>query len=246
MPFGAPSAANIIGMYAQRHFHEFGTTREQMGQIAIVQRENAAKNPDAIYREPLSMQDYLASRMIAEPFCLFDCDVPTDFCVAVLVSRDDSVYGLRRPAIKVEAISTARPGRPSWEAFDDPTTMPLRDAGTALWKRTELTVADVDFAQLYDGFSFIAMTWLEALGFCGRGESGPFIEDGDRIRLGGELPINTQGGQLSAGRMHGWGLVPEACRQLWGECGELQVHDARVGVIASGGGIIGGAALLTR
>jgi acetyl-CoA acetyltransferase len=246
MPFGAPSAANIIGMYAQRHFHEFGTTREQMGQIAVVERENAIRNPLAIYREPMTIEDYLASRMISEPFCLYDCDVPSDFGVAVLVSRDDSVYGLRKPPIKVQTFSTARHGRPSWEAFDDPSTMPLRDAGQALWARTDLTPADVDFAQVYDGFSFIAMTWLEALGFCGRGESGAFIEGGDRIRLGGQLPINTQGGQLSAGRMHGWGLVPEACRQLWDECGDLQVAGAEVGVVASGGGIIGGAALLTR
>jgi acetyl-CoA acetyltransferase len=247
MPFGAPSAANVIGMYAQRHFHEHGTTREQMAQIALVARENAMRNPDAIYRTPLSMDEYLSSRMISEPFCLYDCDVPTDFCVAVLVSRDDSVYGLRRPPVRIQAISTSRPGRPSWEGFDDLTTMPLRDAGAALWRRTELTPADVDFAQLYDGFSFIAMTWLEALGFCGRGESGSFIEGGDRIRLDGELPLNTNGGQLSAGRMHGWGLVPEACLQLWGEAGDRQIAgDPEVGVIASGGGIIGGAALLTR
>jgi acetyl-CoA acetyltransferase len=247
MPFGAPSAANIIAMYAQRHFHEFGTTREQMAQIVLVQRENATKNSDAIFRTPLTLTDYLDSRMISEPFCLYDCDVPTDFCVAVLVSRDDSVSGLRRTPVKVEAIGTSRWGRPSWEAFDDLTTMPLRDAGASLWRRTDLTPADVDFAELYDGFSFIAMVWLEALGFCGRGESGAFVEGGDRIRIGGQLPVNTQGGQLSAGRMHGWGLVPEACRQLWGEAGELQVPGSpQVGVIASGGGIIGGAALLTN
>jgi acetyl-CoA acetyltransferase len=247
LPFGAPSAANIIAMYAQRHFHEFGTTREQMGQIALVQRENAGRNPDAIYRAPLTMDDYLAARMISEPFCLYDCDVPADFCAAVIVSRADSVSGLRRPPVAIEALSTSRRSRPAWEGFDDLSTMPLRDAGKALWNRTSLTTADVDVAQIYDGFSFIAMAWLEALGFCGRGESGPFLEGGDRIRLDGELPMNTQGGQLSAGRMHGWGYLPEACAQLWGEAGDRQVPgEPEVALVASGGGVIGAAVLLTR
>jgi len=246
MPFGAPSAANIIAMYAQRHFHEFGTTREQMGQIALIARENATMNPLAIYRTPLTMEEYLSSRMISEPFCLYDCDVPTDFCAAVIISRTDSVYGLRRTPVTFEAISSTRRSRPSWEGFDDLTTMPLRDAGAALWQRTSLRPSDVDVAQIYDGFSYIALAWLEALGFCGRGEGGPFLEGGRRIALDGELPMNTQGGQLSAGRMHGWGLIPEACRQLWGECESRQVAgDPRVAVVASGGGIVAGAALLT-
>jgi acetyl-CoA acetyltransferase len=100
---------------------------------------------------------------------------------------------------------------------------------------------------LYDGFSFIAMAWLEALGFCGKGESGPFIEDGKRISLDGELPINTYGGQLSGGRMHGWGYVPEACVQLWGEGGSRQVPGGpAVAAVGVGGGIYAGALLLTR
>lgn len=247
LPFGAPSAANIIGMYAQRHFHEFGTTREQMAQIALVQRANARLNPDAIYREPLTLDEYLGARMVSEPFCLFDCDVPTDFGAAVVVSRVDASRNLRHPPVKIEALSMTRRSRPSWYGFDDLTTMPLRDAGRDLWSRTSLRPSDVDVAQIYDGFSFIAMVWLEALGFCGRGESGQFVEGGARISLGGELPINTQGGQLSAGRMHGWGLIPEACAQLWGESGARQVAgDPKVAVVAAGGGLIAAAALLIK
>jgi acetyl-CoA acetyltransferase len=247
LPFGAPSAANIISMYAQRNFHVFGTTREQLGQIAVVQRENAGRNPDAIYRQSLSLEEYLGARMISEPLCLFDCDVPTDFCSAVVVSRGDSVSALRRRPVFVDAVSTSRHSRPTWEQATDLTTMPaLHDAGSRLWTKTDLRPADVDVAGIYDGFSFIALAWLEALGFCGRGEAGAFLEGGDRIRLNGELPINTEGGQLSAGRMHGWGYLPEVCTQLWGEAGERQVPgDPEVGLVAAGGGIIGAAALLT-
>ena len=125
--------------------------------------------------------------------------------------------------------------------------MMCRDAGAALWERTDYQPEDVDLAQLYDGFSFIALSWLEALGLCGRGESGPFIEGGSRIARDGVLPLNTNGGQLSAGRMHGWGYVGEACTQLWGEGGERQVEPRpKVAAVGSGGGIFAGALLLAR
>jgi acetyl-CoA acetyltransferase len=247
LPFAAPSAGNHIAMYAQRHFHEYGTTREQMAQISLVERANAGKYEKGIYRDPLTMEDYLSARMITEPFCLFDCDIPIDFSAAVIVSRADATGGLRKPPVHIDATSTAMRSRMSWDQFDDLTTMVLRDAGADLWQHTDLRPADVDLAEIYDGFSFIAMAWLEALGFCGKGESGPFIEGGTRIALDGELPINTNGGQLSSGRMHGWGYLPEACKQLWGEGGERQVpNDPEVAVVASGGGTFAGALLLTR
>jgi acetyl-CoA acetyltransferase len=246
MPWGAPSVANMIAMYAMRHFHEFGTTREQMGQIALVERANAGKNPLGIYREPLTMSDYLSARMISEPFGLFDCDVPIDFCTAVVVSRSDTWSGLRRAPIVVDSFSTAARGRASVVQFEDMTTMPLRDASAALWRASDLTPADVDLALLYDGFTWIAMAWLEALGFCGRGESGPFVEGGQRISIDGDLPLNPHGGQLSSGRMHGWGYVPEACIQLWGEAGDRQVSDPEIAVVGCGGGLFAGALLLTK
>ncbi len=125
--------------------------------------------------------------------------------------------------------------------------MALRDAGAMLWERTDLTPADVDVAQLYDGFSFIALTWLESLGFCGKGEGGPFIEGGKRIALDGEIPLNTNGGQLSGGRLHGYGFLHEACLQLWGEGGARQVPSGpEVAVAAAGGGPLAGCLLLTR
>ncbi len=247
LPFGAASAACWIAMYARRHMHEFGTTREQMAQIALNARHNAGLNPKAIYRDPMSLDDYLSARIISTPFVLYDCDVPVDGCTAVVVSSLEAARDLRRPPLRVESVGSAIHGRPSWDQFDDLTTMAMRDAGAMLWQRTDLRPSDVDVAELYDGFSFLAMSWLESLGFCGKGESGPFIEGGGRIALDGELPLNTHGGQLSAGRLHGYGFLHEACVQLWGEGGERQVpDDPRIGVAAAGGGPLGGCLLLAR
>jgi acetyl-CoA acetyltransferase len=251
LPFGAPSAAQWIAMMAQRHFHEFGTTREQLAQIAVNARKNAAHNPRAIYADPMTLDDYFAARMISEPFCLFDCDVPCDGATAVVVSRTEAARDLRKPPLVVESAGTAIRGRPSWDQWDDLTTMSVRDAGKSLWERTHLTPAEVDVVEAYDGFSFITMAWLEALGFCGRGESGPFIEGGQRIAVDGELPLNTNGGQLSAGRLHGYGFLWEACVQLWGEGGGRQVHreDGRLpqlAVAAAGGGPTASCLLLSR
>jgi len=247
LPYGAPSAANWIAMMARRHFHEYGTTREQLAGIALNGRRNAVRNPKAIYTDPMTLDDYLSVRMVSDPLCLYDCDVPSDGSTAVIVSRADATDATRKPPIQVEAVGTAIKGRPSWDQWDDLTTMALRDAAAMLWQRTDLTPADVDVAELYDGFSFIALCWLEALGFCGKGEGGPFVEGGTRIAPDGEIPLNTHGGQLSAGRLHGYGFLHEACLQLWGDGGERQVAgDPQVAVAAAGGGPLAGCLLLTR
>jgi len=247
LPYGAASAAVWIAMMAKRHFHEFGTTREQLGQIAINARRNAAGNPNAIFDEPMSLEDYLGVRMVSEPFCLYDCDIPVDGSTAIVVSHVDHARDLRRKPLRVEAVGSALHGRPSWDQFDDLTTMALRDAAKMMWQRTDLEPADVDVAELYDGFSFIALAWLEALGFCGKGEGGPFIEGGANIAREGTIPLNTHGGQLSAGRLHGYGFLHEACVQLWGEGGARQVPgDPETAIAAAGGGPLGGCLLLTR
>jgi acetyl-CoA acetyltransferase len=251
IPYGAVSAGNWLAMVAQRRMYEFGLTREQLGAIAINNRANAALNPKAIYTDPMSMDDYLAARMITTPLCLFDCDAPCDGSTVVIVSHRDVASDLDHPAVHVNAIGTALRGRPSWDQFDDMTMMAARDAGASVWERTELTPADVDTAQLYDGFSILTVVWLESLGFCGRGESGPFIEGGGNIARDGLLPLNTAGGQLSGGRLHGFGLIHEACVQLRGEGGARQVVRAggrmpEVAAVANGGGPIAGTMLLTR
>jgi acetyl-CoA acetyltransferase len=247
LPFGAASAAVWIAMMAQRHFHEYGTTREQLAWIALSARRHAALNPRAIYREPLGLADYLAARMISTPFCLYDCDVPVDGSTAFVISRADLARDLPHPPLRFEAVGCALRGRPSWDQWDDLTTMALRDASKMLWARTDLRPGDVDVAELYDGFSFIALCWLEALGFCGKGEGGPFVAGGERIGLAGEIPLNTHGGQLSGGRLHGYGFLHEACVQLWGEAGERQVAPRpEVAVAGAGGGPLGGCLLLTH
>jgi acetyl-CoA acetyltransferase len=246
IPFGVLSSANLAALSCQRHFEVYGTTREQLAQIPLNGRRNARLNPKAIFREPLTLEDYLSARLISTPFGLYDCDVPIDGSTALVVSHVDAARDAPKPAVCVHAVGTALKGRPSWEQWDDLTTMGSRDAAAHLWSRSELGPGDVDVAELYDGFSFLALAWLEALGFCQPGESGPFVEGGKRIALDGELPLNTDGGQLSAGRLHGFGLLHEACLQLRGEAGARQVPDAEVAVVANGGGPVAGCALLTR
>jgi acetyl-CoA acetyltransferase len=251
LPFGAVSAVNWIALVARRRMEEFGLTREQLAQIALNARANAALNPKAVYRDPLTMDDYLAARMISTPLCLYDCDAPCDGSTAVVVSRVAHAPDLDHPACHVHAVGTALRGRPSWDQFDDLTTMAARDAGASMWERADLRPSDVDVAQLYDGFSILTMVWLEALGFCGRGESGPFVEGGAVIARDGRLPLNTAGGQLSGGRLHGFGLIHEACLQLRGEAGARQVpgrsgNGPEVAAVANGGGPIAGTMLLTR
>jgi acetyl-CoA acetyltransferase len=251
LPFGAVSAVNWIALVAQRRMHEFGLTREQLAQIALNGRRNASANPAALYKDPMGLDDYLAARMISTPLCLFDCDASSDGSTAFVVSHRDYAPDAPHPACHVNAVGTALRGRPSWDQFDDMTTMAARDAAASMWERTELRPADVDVAQLYDGFSILTMVWLEALGFCGRGESGAFVEGGAAIGRGGVLPLNTAGGQLSAGRLHGFGLIHEACVQLRNEGGERQVvrpggRLPEVAAISNGGGPIAGSLLLTR
>jgi acetyl-CoA acetyltransferase/uncharacterized OB-fold protein len=245
IPFGAMSAANWLALHAVRHMHEFGTRREHLGEIALAGRAHAALNPAAVYREPLTMDDYLAARMITWPFGLYDCDVPVDGSTAVVVSAADAARDLPHPAVRIHAIGGAIRSRPVWDQWEDLTTMAARDAAEQMWARADLRPADVDTIQLYDGFSWLTLAWIEALGFCKRGEAGPFVEGG-RVRLGGELPLNTWGGQLSGGRLHGFGFLAEGIRQLRGTCGARQVKDCEVAVVAAGGGPIAGCLLLTR
>lgn len=245
LPVGMLSPVCQIAPYATRYLHETGTTREQLGGIAVAQRAHAARHPDAVYREPLTLEDYLAARMISSPLCLFDCDVPVDGATAIVVSAIETAPDLRAP-VRVEALAGVIEGRPLWEQWEDLTRVG-HGAAAAMWARTDLTAADVDVAQLYDGFSIELLWWLEAMGFCGVGEGGAFVEGGHRLALDGDLPTNTWGGQLSGGRLHAaFGHTAEAVRQLRGEAGERQVAGAEVAAVTNVGGIEAGAALLTR
>jgi uncharacterized OB-fold protein len=246
-PFGAMSAANWIGVNASHYFWRYGGDRAAtLAPIALTARANAARNPAAIYSDPLTLDDYLGARMISSPFGLYDCDVPCDGAIAVIVSSIDTIVDRPKPPVLVEAVGTQITERISWD--QDTLTHEPQVLGPAahLWTRTSLRPDDVDVAELYDGFTFNAVCWLEALGFCGFGEAAGFLDGGKTIALDGRLPLNTHGGQLSAGRTHGFGFLQEAMLQLRGEAAGRQVSDALVAVVSTGGGTPGGALLLRR
>ncbi len=247
LPFDVVSGANRMALYAQRHLHEYGTTREQLGSIAVAFRRNAGRNPTAVYREAITLADYLGARMISTPLCLYDCDVPMDGSTAFVVSSVDAASDAPQPAVGFAAAGVALRSRPGWDQWESLGAVAGRDAAAQLWSRTDLIPVDVDVAELYDGFSILVLLWLEALGFCGPGESGAFVEGGARIGPEGALPLNTHGGQLSAGRMHGFGLLHEACVQLRGAAEERQIADAEVALVSNGGlGPLAACLLLTR
>lgn len=244
LPFGAASASNWIAMNANQYLHRYGATREMLGRVAVNARRNAGLNPLAIYRDPMSMDDYYDARPITSPFGLYDCDVPCDASIAVIVSAADMADDLPHPAVRFEACGSQILERISWDQGTLTHEPQVLGQSAHLWSRSELTPADVDLALLYDGFTFNCVSWLEGLGFCGLGEAADFIGDGSRIALDGELPINPHGGQLSEGRTHGFGFIYEAVTQLRGDAGERQVANARTAVVTSGGGTPSGVMLL--
>lgn len=242
-PFNALSAANWTAQYAMRHVKRYGMTREQLAQIALTGRANAVLNPRALVRQPLTMDEYLSARMISSPLCLFDCDRFTDASTALIVSAGKAIDEVFCQPIRIAA-TAGSVERLSWDQAE---WMACYPTGVDLWKRTDYKPSDVDTVQLYDGFSFQAVAWLEALGFCEVGEGGRFIEGGKRIALDGELPLNTFGGQIGAGRLHGFGFAHESVVQLRGKAGARQIPgEPRVAVCASGGGPLATALLLTR
>lgn len=241
-PFNATSAACWTAQYAMRHVKKFGMTREQLAQIAITGRAHAALNPRALVQQPLSMDEYMSSRMITSPLCLFDCDRFTDASTVLIVSAGDALDEVTCKPIRIAAMAGSVE-RLSWDQAE---WMACYQTGPDLWKQTDYKPKDVDTAQLYDGFSFQTVAWLESLGFCDVGEGGRFIEGGSRIALDGELPLNTFGGQIGAGRLHGFGFAHEAVTQLRGAGGARQIQgDPKVAVAASGGGPLATVLLLT-
>ncbi|HUC38017.1 MAG TPA: thiolase family protein [Acidimicrobiales bacterium] len=245
LPVGALSPVCQVAPFATRYMHDYHVTREQLAWIPITQRSHAQRNPDAVYRDPLTLDEYLGARMISWPMCLYDCDVPVDGSTAIVVSTVDAASDLRAP-VRIEAMAGVVDGRPYWDQWEDMGRVGYATA-EAMWRHTDLAPTDVDVAQLYDGFTIEAVWWLEAMGFCGTGEAGAFVEGGARIGLDGALPLNTWGGQLSGGRLHAaFGHTAEAVRQLRGEAGARQVPGAEVVAVTNVGGIEAGAALLTR
>jgi acetyl-CoA acetyltransferase/uncharacterized OB-fold protein len=241
-PYGV-QPVNTVAMAAAQHFARYGTTRETLGWIAINARANAALNPTALYRDPLTMDDYLAARPISTPLGLFDCDALCDGSVAVVVSAADAASDLRHPPVRVEAVGMQITERMEWDQGTLSHEPQVLGPAAHVWTRTTMHPADVDVAELYDGFTFNCLSWIEALGFCEIGEAKDFLDGGKNIALDGQLPLNTHGGQLSHGRTHGMGLVHEAITQLRGNAGERQVADAASAIVTSGGLTPGGVVL---
>ncbi|GAB3014736.1 thiolase family protein [Mycobacterium bourgelatii] len=244
LPFGV-TAANLAALQIRARMLRYGLTREQLASIAITARAHAALNPVAIYTDPLDLDAYLNGRMVSDPLCMFDCDIACDGATAFVISRAEHAAGLDHPAVAVEALDCAHHDRFTWEGGEDITRISSRWSSN-LWQRTDFTVSDVDVASLYDGFSVFVLCWLEDLGFCPVGESGAWVADTARISLGGELPINTAGGQLSGGRLHGFGHLHEACLQIRGEAGARQVDHASLAAVGVGAANSGTTAMLLR
>ncbi len=244
-PYGCASILQWHGMAYRRYMTEYGATRNEMATLAVNSRRNADLNDHAFFQgKPMGEDDYMSARMVADPLCLFDCDVPVQGCAALVLTTAERARDLRHPPAYVAGYAqntSARPELVSY-ALDDYMAC-AAPTGTRLWKTTGFSPADVDVAQLYDGFSPSVYYWLEALGFCGRGEAHQFIQGG-RIELGGDLPVNTFGGSLSEGRLHGMGHLAEAVRQVTGRAGRRQVADAHVAVVTDGSPMMRGGAMV--
>jgi acetyl-CoA acetyltransferase len=244
-PYGVPGGAPRFALWAQRHAFEYGTTDEHRGAVVLLCREHAQHNPRAVWRgTPLTMDRYLSSEVIASPLRVLDCDMPVDGAVALVLTRADRAADLRGRPVFVESIGQAAGPALDPDYWPDVTHMASRYASAQMWAGTDLKPADVDVAQIYDGFSTLALCWIEDLGFTAKGDAGSWIAEGGG-QMNSAMPICTDGGQLGGGRLHGFGKVAEAVLQLRGECGERQVPGAEVGLSCAGGGPNATALLLT-
>jgi acetyl-CoA acetyltransferase len=237
--FDAPFGHSLISKYAmatRRHMYEFGTTMEQLAEIAVSTRSNASLNPDAYYRDPITIEDVQASRMMAEPLTKLHCCIRSDGGGAVVLTSEERARDLAKKPVWVLGTgeATSHTTMSEWEDF---TESPAARSGRLAFDRAGVSPADIDCCQIYDAFTFMVLLSLEALGFCKPGEGGPFVEDG-KLRVGGALPTNTDGGGLSHCHpgMRGMFLLVEAVRQLRGEAHGRQVDDAQLCCVNGTGG----------
>ena len=234
---GITTANYMYAMAARRHMERYGTTSEQLGAIAVAQRDWAALNPLAQLRTPITIEDYLASRWIAEPFHLLDCCLVSNGGIAVIVTSADRAAGLRQPPVYVRGWAQAHPGH-SGRRFDDfGLVTGAATAGPAALRMAGVELADIDLAELYDCYTYTVLVTLEDYGFCDKGEGGPFVASGV-LGPEGKLKVNTGGGQLSAYYM--WGMTPlsEAVIQTRGQAGERQARDHDLVLVSGNGGVL--------
>jgi acetyl-CoA acetyltransferase len=244
VPSGFLVPPQWFASWARRHQHVYGSTAEDLGRIAITQRQHAMPNPHALRREQLTMDDYLASRWIAEPFRVLDCTSEVDGAVAVLIAGEDVVRDTRKQPAWLVGSSNSQSGS-GWTAWKDTTEMYSATAGPRLWDRTGLGPQDMDFACMYDCFTYTVMATMEDYGFCGKGEVGKFFAEG-RATYGGDVVVNPHGGLLSEGYIHGLNHHFEAALQLRGDAGDRQVADAKLALVTAGAGPFGGANIYSK
>jgi acetyl-CoA acetyltransferase len=239
-PYGPLSPASLYALAAQRHMHEYRTTSEQLAEIAVAAREWALLNPAAFRHEagPLTIDDVLSSPMVSSPLHVLDCCLVTDGGGAVIVTSAERARSLAKKPIQLLG-SGEYASHHGFSQMPDLTSSGAKISADLAWRRSGLSAAEVDVVQVYDSFTITALLSLEGLGFCARGEGGPFAAEG-HLRPGGSLPFNTSGGGLSYAHpgMFGVFLIIEAVRQLRGECGARQVPGAETAVCHGTGGIL--------
>lgn len=244
--WGMMGAAANSALSASRHMALYGTTSEQLAEVAVACRRHASMNPNAVMQEPISIADHQASRWIVEPLRLLDCCLISDGGVCVIVTSGERARNLKqRPVVLAGG---AQAFRAQTLERDDWWYVPHQKVAVErAYRRAGVGPSDIDVAQLYDNFTISVIMWLEHAGFCDVGEGGAFVEGG-RIQLGGDLPVNTAGGNLSESYMEGWLHVVEGVRQIRGECGERQVEGAEVALVTGRGMVLNNAnaMILTR
>ncbi|MFD4648354.1 acetyl-CoA acetyltransferase [Streptomyces sp. NPDC058441] len=229
LQFEVPYGHSLIAKYAmaaRRHMHEYGTTLEQLAEVAVQARANAALNPEAMFRDPVTVDDVLDGPMIADPFTKLHCCIRSDGGAAVLLVAEDLLPDCAKSPVWVLG-SGEYVSHTTMSEWDDFTVSPAAVSGKLAFERAGVTPDEIDLAEIYDAFTYMTLVTLEDLGFCAKGEGGSFAEKGRLLRDGG-LPTNTDGGGLSAQHpgMRGLFLLVEAVRQLRGEAGERQVRKA--------------------
>ena len=219
---------------ARRHMHLYGTTSEQLGAIAVAQRKWALMNPRAQMRKPMTLEDHQSSRIVVDPFHLLDCCLVSNGAVAVILSTAERAKHLQQPPVYVRAAAQAAPGDNKRRGREPGLETGAKQASEQAFAQAGITRDEVDVLELYDCYTYTVLVTLEDYGFCAKGEGGPFVEDG-KLGLGGSLPTNTGGGQLSSFYMWGFTPLSEAVIQARGQGGERQVEKNDI-VLASGNG----------
>jgi acetyl-CoA acetyltransferase len=235
MPIGTNAPAQFYAPMARRHMERYGTTSEQFAEVALTCRRHAQLNERAMMRKPMTLADHQASRMIADPFRLFDCSLESAGAAAVVVSSAECAGDLRHAPVFIGGVAEGHPDSPSAiTQRHDMTRIGLAKAAPIAFAMAGVSRADIDVAEIYDCFTYMVLCQIEDMGFCEKGEGGAFVGNG-RIGLGGELPINTHGGLLSEAHIAGMNHIVELVRQLRGSCGERQVDGAEVGLVTGFG-----------